>query len=365
MPLSVPEHFGTNEGGERNGEYCRFCYRDGRFTANVGMDEMIELCARYVDQWKLPDNRTVTRDEAIALMKEQFPLLKRWAKRKETENEYQKAVNRVIEYIDVHLSEDIDLAELAEVAHVSSYHFHRIFYTVIGENVGEYILRLRMEYTASALLNSKLSLTEIADKTGYQTIQSLSKAFRKHFGISPSGYKKAKENYCSVPVKQKMMSFPDPVIREVLPINCIYIRIIDVYGSPKAYNMAWGRLYHFALDNKLITEQTEYLGLSFDDPGITSPDRCRFYACITTKEKQNPSGEFGARVIKGGLFAVFTLVGSYSRLVDYYNYIYSQWLPTSGYELRNSFSFEKYHNNPEEITAENLKTEIYIPVSPM
>lgn len=102
MPLSVPEHFGTNEGGSRNMDYCRFCYQDGRFTANLSMDEMIEVCAEYIDQWKLPDNRKISQDEAIDLMKEQFPLLKRWVKRKETESEYQKAVNQVMSILCMH-----------------------------------------------------------------------------------------------------------------------------------------------------------------------------------------------------------------------------------------------------------------------
>lgn len=365
MPLSVPEHFGTNKGGSRNMDYCRFCYQDGRFTANLSMDEMIEVCAGYIDQWKLPDNRKISRDEAIGLMKEQFPLLKRWVKRKETESEYQKAVNQVIEYIDSHLSEEIELKKLARIAHISPYHFHRIFFSIIGENVGEYILRLKMEYAAGALLNNTKSLHEIVDYTGYQTVQSFSKAFKKHFGISPSYFRK-KPTYTSQLQKEKIpLITPISEIKEVDSFNCIYIRIIDVYGSPKSYNMAWGKLYHFAKDNELINDDTEYIGLCFDDPTITSPNRCRFYACITVNKKVSPTGEFGTRQIKGGLYAVFTLIGPYSHLMTYYNYIYLEWLPKSKYKLRNSFSYEKYLNNPETTSSSALKTEIYIPVSPI
>lgn len=363
MPLSVPEHYGTNKGGERNHDYCYFCYKDGCFTADLSMDEMVELCAQYVDEWKLPDNKQITREEAIALMKEQFPLLKRWVKRKETKNEYEKAVNKVMDYIQAHLAEAIDLQKLSDIACVSPYHFHRIFFSVIGENVGEYILRLRMEYAAGILVNSSLTLTEIADRIGYQTAQSLSKAFKKHFGVSPSEYKKRPSPWEYLPKINKTQKELMPEIRTVTPINSIYVRIMDMYGAPKSYNMAWGRLYHFALDNKLITEQTEYIGLSYDDPSITLPDRCRFYACITVDREVKPVGEFGVREIKGGEYAVFTLIGSYANLVDYYNYIYSEWLPSSGYELRNSFSFEKYLNNPEQVLDSDLKTEIYIPVS--
>ncbi len=364
MPLTVPEDYGTNKLGSHSSEYCRFCYQDGSFTAHLSMDEMIALCAEFTDDWKTPDNRKFTKEEAIALMKEHFPKLKRWAKKKETENEYHKAVNRVVDYINRHLIEPIDLETLAEIANVSTFHFHRIFRSVMGENIGEYVQRLRLEYAAQQLRTTSRNLNEIAEKTAYQTIQALSKAFKKQFGVSPSAYRRLSE---SISKNQKQIisnyQLPSPEIRKVDDLKYIYIRIIDVYGSPKSYNIAWGKIYQFALENNLINEQTECLGLSFDDPTITSPNRCRFYACVTIDREVKPQGEFGVQKITGGLYAVFTLKGPYSGLMEIYNAIYSQWLPESGFQLRNNISFEKYLNNPNKVNEENLLTEIYIPVS--
>ncbi len=363
MPIRVPEHFGTNETGNRNHDYCRFCYQNGSFTAHVSMDEMIELCARFVDQWNMPDGRNPTREEAISLMKQHFPQLKRWAKKKTTENEYHKAVNRVVEYIDQHLTEPVDLATLAEIAHISTFHFHRIFRSMMGENVGEYIQRLRLEHAAQRLRTSSAQLESLIEKSGYQTIQAFSKAFKKHFGISPVAYRSMANNEI---IYHKPLipdyQLPAPEIRMVKDISYVYIRIIDVYGTPKSYNIAWGKVFSFALQNQIIHEQTEYLGLSFDDPTITSPDRCRFYACITTDKYIKPQGEFGYQTIKGGKYAVFTLKGSYSGLMGLYNGIYAEWLPKSGYCLRDNISFEKYLNHPEKVKQQELLTEVYIPI---
>lgn len=74
MPLQKDEDFGTDKGGGKNEDYCVYCYKDGAFTADVTMDEMIAFCAEHVDDWDMK----MTKEEAIAMMRENFPKLKRW-----------------------------------------------------------------------------------------------------------------------------------------------------------------------------------------------------------------------------------------------------------------------------------------------
>jgi transcriptional regulator GlxA family with amidase domain len=65
---------------------------------------------------------------------------------------YVERVNAVIDYIEAHLAEDLSLATLAEVAHFSPYHFHRVFSTMIGETLSRFISRLRVERAATLLV---------------------------------------------------------------------------------------------------------------------------------------------------------------------------------------------------------------------
>lgn len=46
MPLEADEHFGTNKDGSKNTDYCAYCFKDGAFTADITMDEMIVLLCR-------------------------------------------------------------------------------------------------------------------------------------------------------------------------------------------------------------------------------------------------------------------------------------------------------------------------------
>ena len=74
MPMQKCEDFGTNKDGGKNEDYCVYCYKDGVFTADMTMDEMIAYCAEHVDDWDME----MTKEEAIAMMRENFPKLKRW-----------------------------------------------------------------------------------------------------------------------------------------------------------------------------------------------------------------------------------------------------------------------------------------------
>lgn len=80
MPMNEAEHFGTNKDGSKNEEYCVYCYKDGAFTKNVMMDEMIESNLNFLDEYNKDANKKLTKEEARAQMKEYFPTLKRWKK---------------------------------------------------------------------------------------------------------------------------------------------------------------------------------------------------------------------------------------------------------------------------------------------
>lgn len=350
MPLHQLNQFGTDKKGFKTEDYCIYCFKDGQFTSNSTMDEMVELCAKYMTD--------ISHTEAITHLSKKLPTLKRWAQKEETQNEYHKSINKVLDYINEHLNEKPDLSTLSQIANVSPFHFHRIFKAIIGENIGEYVQRLRLEYTAGKLKTTDLNLSSLAEKAGYNTEQALSKAFKKHFGVSPSIYKQE-----SINPTDYSNSLLLPQICEIEEKQLIYTRVIAPYGTQKLYDKAWEELNQFASENNMLHQANEWIGISFDDPETTDTKKCRFYACLVIDETIVATGKIGCKKIKGGLYAIFTHKGSYSRLSDLYKQIWFGWLPKSGYSLRKATFFEKYINNPDLVNAENLITEIYIPIS--
>ncbi len=361
MPLAATEHFGTNSNGSPSEDYCCFCFRDGHFTHNLGLEEMIGNNISYMDGTEKIDGRTLTKDEAALRMHLQLPTLRRWHTHEVTHQEYFKSINLAVDYINCHLNEPINLCNLSEVAHLSSYHFHRIFKAMLGESPGEYIQRLRLEKTVFRLQTTRLTLTEIAEQTGYQSPHALSKAFKKRFGMPPSVYREQPSDL-SAPVEAIAFLRIEPEIREVNTKHVLTVKVVNPYVEADAFTHAWQKLIRFAGVSGIPGDGPEYLTLSRDTSTITHPDHCRIYACITAAPDLKPKGEFGRQTIDSGLYAVFTYQGAYQGLEQVYCYIYRNWIPNSVYELRDITFFERYLNSPDTVDQDELLTEVHIPV---
>ena len=74
MPLSNAEEIGTNADGSKNDDYCKYCFENGKFTAECTMNEMIEMCVPFV----ATAESGMTEDAARKMLSELFPTLKRW-----------------------------------------------------------------------------------------------------------------------------------------------------------------------------------------------------------------------------------------------------------------------------------------------
>jgi AraC family transcriptional regulator len=98
-------------------------------------------------------------------------------------------IENVMKYIRVHISEPIDRETLAAVAGFSIPHFHRVFRAHVGESAISYVRRLRLERAARKLRMGAVDITEVALAAGYDTHAAFSKAFKQHFGLSPSEFR--------------------------------------------------------------------------------------------------------------------------------------------------------------------------------
>ncbi len=101
MPLTK-EIKGTNADGSCNKEYCIYCYKDGTFTKDFTMNQMIEFCALFTDQMNSHSGRNLTSEQAKEQMRRFFPQLKRWREDKRTLTE--KAVALLAQCHDVTLA---------------------------------------------------------------------------------------------------------------------------------------------------------------------------------------------------------------------------------------------------------------------
>lgn len=78
MPLNDHNH-GTNADGTPNEDYCTYCYKDGKFTQDMTMEQMIDHCAQFTDEINKQSGKNLTKEQAKEMMRQFFPHLKRWA----------------------------------------------------------------------------------------------------------------------------------------------------------------------------------------------------------------------------------------------------------------------------------------------
>lgn len=78
MPMRDSVLRGTEQDGSPSLDYCIYCYMNGKFTEDMSMDQMIEHCAQFTDEFNKDSDQKLTREQVISQMKAFFPHLKRW-----------------------------------------------------------------------------------------------------------------------------------------------------------------------------------------------------------------------------------------------------------------------------------------------
>lgn len=278
-----------------------------------------------------------------------------------TKEEYHRRINVLVEYINNHLSENIDLNRLAEQSGFSRWHFHRVVSAFLGEPIGSFIMRMRVETAARLLRYTELPVQEISWRVGYDAPSSLSKLFRQFYGISPNEYRMNKEYIIMKPE----MIMPDLNIRgevkEVPALQVVYVRLTGDYKL-NDYGAAWIKLCGYVQQQGLPMGDCCPLCIYHDDPKVTAPEKLRTDVCMVLPVPGIAKGEVGAKVIPTGRCAVFLYKGSYADLPAVYDTIYAKLIPEMGCTLREEPSYERYLNDPCNTAPEELLTEISIPV---
>ena len=287
--------------------------------------------------------------------------------REETWQDYQTRVNRVVAFINNNLNEKLDIEQLASISNFSPFHFHRIISAYLNEPVGAYIVKTRLDTAAKLIRYSSEPMNEIAFKVGYDSQTSFNKAFKKRYLVTPMEFRTNEVESNPEEIinyTQDMTTFTvKPKIKNVKARNVVFLSSVGDYSGEQT-DVTWSRLFDFMKKNRLFSWRMEFIGIGHDNPDITESDKCRYDACITINKRDfKPEGDFKFKIIVGGKFAVFRYKGPYSRLGEIYRAVFKNWLPGSGYELRNVPVFEKYLNNPDNTKPEKLLTEIFVPIN--
>lgn len=279
----------------------------------------------------------------------------------------------VLVHIQDHLDAELSLEALGKVAHLSPFHFHRIFTAFMGEGVKEHIRRLRLERAALALKSRDQTILDIALEAGFQSHEAFTRAFRAMFGCTPSNFRHS-NHWQKSPSRTAPLEGAHPgllptssgnppmtmEIKEMPTLRLAFARGNGTYA--KAAETAWSQLCAWAGPKGLLGPQTLMIGICHDDPQITQPDKIRYDAAIPVPDAIQANGPISIQELKGGRYATLIHKGPYERLHESWNLLVAEIMPKKGHKLRNTPSFEIYLNDPSQTAPEELLTEIYAPM---
>ncbi|MBD2871103.1 response regulator [Paenibacillus arenilitoris] len=164
--------------------FSSFAHKNGRELADV-------IGSALADVSGLMPGRSAS--SLYGWMFEALQLL-RQSMENETRNDRDITVNQIKQFVQKHLVDDVSLQAIADDLYMHPVHVSRVFKLETGENLSDYVLRLKMELAASMLADPSLKSYEIALKLGYQNPNYFNKVFKKYYSLTPQEYRQKQGN---------------------------------------------------------------------------------------------------------------------------------------------------------------------------
>jgi AraC family transcriptional regulator len=300
-----------------------------------------------------------------------------WAMPGGHRSEYERRVNRVIDHIREHLAEDLPLTALAGVAGFSPFHFHRVFRAVTGETVAGFVQRLRIEKAAAALRDHPdQTVLAVALDHGFASPAAFARAFRARFGMTATAWRvggaerwrrrwRKAEQRLRKPGKawrgeQRQSGRMSVRVADMPALHVAFMRYVGPYGA-RGIPALWKRLQTWIAAHDLGGPRVT-VGVAYDDPSITAPERCRYDACVVVPGDFVPDRLVDVMDVPGGRYAIASFVGTAHEIEGVWDRVFAGWLPGSGYEPDDRPCYELYRGDPSVDARATFRCELHLPV---
>ncbi|WP_187355345.1 AraC family transcriptional regulator [Paenibacillus tengchongensis] len=282
--------------------------------------------------------------------------------------EWLNRMKDALDYMESRMTEPLRIEEVARVAHVSPFHFQRMFGMVTGFTVADYIRKRRLTLAAQELAVSKVKVLDVALKYGYDTPESFTKAFRKAHGITPSAAREPGAVLKAFPRLSFHLSLKGDQEMDYRIVEKAAFQVIGkswVVGTSEGENFRKIPQLWNEANSDGTSERLEFIGVHPNLLGICSDmdmqkETMTYWIAAEGTEETDPQG-YETTVIPAATWAVFTSVGPMPHAIQkIWERIYSEWFPSTGYEHTGGPEFELYLTG--DPGAEDYVCEVWIPV---
>ena len=285
-----------------------------------------------------------------------------------TLDHYHARMQRVLDHIDRHLDGDLDLNAVSSVAAFSKFHFHRQFKATFGVSLHRYVQLARLRRASKRLAEGKgHSVTDIALDAGYETPDAFARAFRQRFRQSPSSFRKSPDwepwlrafaplNSARSKIMPTTFTPGEVTIREVAPTR---VAMFEHRGDPETLDVTIQKFIAWRKAAGMSPKTNPTFNIWHTERRPVNPADYRMELCVGVDADQfiDPADEMVREGhIPGGRCAVLRVTGETHNLEPAALYLYRDWLPASGEEMRDFpiYCERFFLDDPELGTAAEL-----------
>lgn len=284
-------------------------------------------------------------------------------------------IEKVLYYIDGHISEELTYEQLAAVFGYSSFHFHKLFSSVTELSVTEYIRKRRLTLAHQRLCCTADTVAEICYDTGFGSIQTFNRAFKDTFGMTPLSARKQQATITYRSVEEIIEGYVKRVrVEGTFSMEPRFVQreafVIGGYRKHTKHGFhVIGEAWH-ALKNNLdaIERKNRHTMYGFEDYSEDyCPDPLSFYYMAGVEVEADTPLLPGMvrKTVPKAEYAVFTINGNNANgeIGKAFHYIYFVWLPNSEYciDEKALLDFE-YYDQRWDCQFGAAQMDIYVPV---
>ncbi|NJZ81623.1 bifunctional DNA-binding transcriptional dual regulator/O6-methylguanine-DNA methyltransferase [Ralstonia solanacearum] len=272
-----------------------------------------------------------------------------------TERGYACRIARVIRAIVADPGAPHTGDSLAAVAHLSPYHFHRIYRTLTGESIATTVQRVRLAQAALGLARADSSVMSITLDAGYESPQAFAHPFRRYSGVSPSAFPTRQRHLAT----SHLGAGADAPHVELVQLPPTDVLCLHREGPIATAGLTFRKLVGTVREDGAVPQNLQRIGLCHGDPEV--PDDFRYLTGIVPTTPVELGGAIERVQVAGGLYASHRLVGPYALISPTFETLFGGWLPNSGYLPDDPPALELYRSPPQH-PPHAYVTDLLIPI---
>lgn len=281
-------------------------------------------------------------------------------------------LNRLIYFVEAHLSEDLEIEALAGTLGITEYHLRRMFSSLTGMPLSEYVRRRRMTVAAADVV-AGVPLLDIAVRFGYGSAEAFGRAFRSVHGASPADVRSNGGPLRSQPQLRLRLTVEGNTSMDTritdrpafqLVGHAARVRLVHEGPNPQieAHIASLPMSEHARLKALANTEPAVLLQISADvDPDYAEGSELTYLHGVALDADTTAPEDLHVIEVPSGTWAVFRTSGPYpAALQDTYAATASEWFPSNPWRLRPGPSIVAILDRTEDFST--ATTELWLPV---